>query len=99
VIKRWWTSWRLLKSGSSRPNEWRYGAGAEAHGGGNGVISFFLSFIFHLSRGTKGSGGELRHLAGSPGGGGDIRSCHTLVRVNTVWINNNKRANGLQLFL
>jgi hypothetical protein len=29
-------------------------------------------------------GGELRHLAGSPGGGGVIRSCHTLVRVNTV---------------
>jgi len=69
-------------------NEWRYGGGAEAHGGGNGFISFFLSFflsfIFHLPAGTKGSGGELRHLAGSPGGGGDIRSCHTLVRVNTV---------------
>jgi len=32
----------------------------------------------------EGSGGELRHLAGSPGGGGGIRSCHTLVRVNTV---------------
>jgi hypothetical protein len=43
-----------------------------------------LSFNFHLSAGMKGSGGELRHLAGSPGGGGGIRSCHTLVRVNTV---------------
>ena len=32
----------------------------------------------------KGSGGELRHLAGSPGGGGDIGSCHTLIRVHTV---------------
>jgi len=32
-------------------------------------FSFFL-FIFLLSAGTKGSGGELRHLAGSPGGGG-----------------------------
>jgi len=33
-------------------------------------ISFYLlSFIFHLSAGTKGSG-VLRHLAGSPGGGG-----------------------------
>jgi hypothetical protein len=78
-------------SGSSRPNEWRYGAGAEADsgagGGGNGLISFlfyFLSFIFHLSAGIKVAGGELRHLAGSPGGGGGIRSCHTLVRVNTV---------------
>jgi len=43
-----------------------------------------LSFNFHLSAGMKGSGGELRHLAGSPGGEGGIRSCHTLVRVNTV---------------
>ena len=43
-----------------------------------------LSFIVQLSAGTKGSGGELRHLAGSLGGGGIIRSCHTLVRVNTV---------------
>jgi len=43
-----------------------------------------LSFSFHLSAGMKGSGGELRHLAGSPGGGGGIRSCHTLVRVHTV---------------
>jgi hypothetical protein len=36
-------------------------------------------------KGMKGSGGgELRHLASSPGGGESIRSCHTLVRVNTV---------------
>jgi len=35
-------------------------------------------------RGRRVAGGELRHLAGSPGGGGVIRSCHTLVRVNTV---------------
>ena len=64
-----------------------FGAGVEADsgagGGGNGFISFYL-FIFYLSAGTKGSGGKLRHLAGSPGGGGVIRSCHTLVRVNTV---------------
>jgi hypothetical protein len=26
-----------------------------------------------LSRGRRVAGGELRHLAGSPGGGGDIR--------------------------
>jgi hypothetical protein len=79
VIKRWWTSWRLLKSGSSRLNEWRDGAGTEADSGagsgGSGHISlrflflFFpfcsgLSFSFHLSAGMKGSGGELRHLAG-----------------------------------
>jgi len=43
-----------------------------------------LSFSFHLSAGMKGSGGELRHLAGYPGGRGDIRSCHTLIRVHTV---------------
>jgi len=51
-----------------------------------GLYLFFsvLSCIFHLSAGMKGSGGELRHLTGSPGGGGGIRSCHTLVRVNTV---------------
>jgi len=75
VIKRWWTSWRLLKSGSSRPNEWRDGAGTEADSGAgsgdSGLISFLffsvlvcLSFSFHLSAGMKGSGGELRHLAG-----------------------------------
>jgi len=60
-----WTSWRLLTSGSSRPNEWRYGAGAEADSGagsgGSGLISFLfcsgLSFSFHLSAGMKGSGG------------------------------------------
>jgi len=48
------------------------------------LSSIYLSFTFHLSAGTKGSGGELRHLAGSPGGRGVIRSCPTLVRVNTV---------------
>ena len=29
-------------------------------------------------------GGERHHLAGSPGTGGDIGSCHTLIRVHTV---------------
>ena len=42
-------------------NEWRYGGGAEAHGGGNGFISFFLSF-YHLSfigqRGRRVAGGS-----------------------------------------
>jgi len=43
------------------------------------------SFAFHLSKGTMGSRWELRHLAGSPGGGGGVsRLCHTLIRVNTV---------------
>jgi hypothetical protein len=38
-----------------------------------------------LSQGTMGSRWELRHLAGSPGGGRDVyRLCHTLIRVNTV---------------
>jgi len=49
-----------------------------------------------IIRGWRVAGGELRHLAGSPGGGGGIRSCHTLVRVNTVWINNN---NNLSLLM
>ena len=32
-----------------------------------------------------GSRWELRHLTGSPGGGGGVsRLCHTLIRVNTV---------------
>jgi len=35
--------------------------------------------------GTMGSRWELRHLAGSPGGGGGVfKLCHTLIRVNTV---------------
>ena len=45
-------------------------------------LSFFLSFFlvlfdflspFICQRGRRVAGGELRHLAGSPGGGGDIR--------------------------
>jgi hypothetical protein len=32
----------------------------------------------------QGSGGELRHLAGQPGGGGEIMSCHTPLTVHTV---------------
>jgi hypothetical protein len=31
-----------------------------------------LCFSFHLSKGTMGSGWELRHLAGSPGGGDSV---------------------------
>ena len=42
------------------------------------------SFAFYVSKGTMSSRWELRHLAGSPGGGGDIGSCHTLIRVHTV---------------
>jgi len=45
-------------------------------------LFYLLSFICH--RGQRVAGGELRHLAGSPGCSGVIRSCHTLVRVNTV---------------
>jgi len=79
--------------------EW-YGAGAKADpgawSGGSGrlhsspVISvlFGLRVVdhlsFHLSAGINGSGRELRYLAGSPGGAGDIESCHTLIRVHTV---------------
>ena len=60
------------------------------------IVSLFslISFVlfnclrllgFPLSKGTMGSRWELRHLAGSPGGGGVVfRLCHTLIRVNTV---------------
>jgi len=50
------------------------------------LISFVLLnlFGFHVAKGTMGSRLELRHVAGSPGGGGDIGSCHTLIRVHTV---------------
>jgi hypothetical protein len=55
VIKRWWTSWRLLKSGSSRPNEWRDGAGTEADSRAYifsflffSVLVFLLAFICQL---------------------------------------------------
>jgi len=37
-------------------------------------IHSFLSFFFLLSAGTKGSGWELPHLTGSPGGGGALDS-------------------------
>jgi len=45
AAKRRWTSWRLLKSGCSRPDEGGYGAGAEADseaGSGSGRIPPFL---------------------------------------------------------
>jgi len=57
-------------------------------------ILVFLSFSlasrvhmidFPLSQGTMWSQWELRHLAGSPGGGvGVFRFCHTLISVKTV---------------
>jgi hypothetical protein len=68
--------------------EWAQGLGLRSGFGGSGVIpflfSFFLSFflsvllsVFLLSfisqQGRRVAGGELRHLAGSPAGGGDIR--------------------------
>jgi len=57
------------------------GLGLGGGAGGNGVILFFLSFLFLFvflssficQRGRRVAGGELRHLAGSPRGGGDIR--------------------------
>jgi len=38
----------------------------------------------NLVRGRRVAGVEPRHLAGQPGGGGGLRGCHTLSRVNTV---------------
>ena len=78
-------------SGSFRPSEVAVGSGLRAQGSGAAgavtglYLSFCLSFIFHLSTGTKGSGG------GAPPSSrfarrrrGLSRSCHTLIRVNTV---------------
>jgi hypothetical protein len=83
VMVFWWP----LRSGNIRPTEGAVWSGLSAWGlgggaGGNGIILLFLSFflilfVFHLSFicqwGRRVAGGELRHLAGSPGGGGDIR--------------------------
>jgi len=58
------------------------GSGLRSGRGGDGVIPFFLSFCLSLiislslnfsficQRGRRVAEGELRHLAGSPGGGG-----------------------------
>jgi len=36
------------------------------------LLSLFLSvFVYCIKRGRGAAGGELRHLAGQPGGGGD----------------------------
>jgi len=97
ATNRWWTSWRLLKSGRSRLTEWRYGAGVESDSGAGGsgswfISSYLLSFIFYLSAGTKGSG------RGAPPSSrlarrlrGLFKSCHTLGRVNIVWLNNKQQ--------
>jgi len=55
------------------------------------VVSLFVdivwssqSFCFScVSQRMMGSRWELRHLAGSRRAGGDIGSCHTLIRVHT----------------
>jgi hypothetical protein len=43
-----------------------------------------LNFHIYITGDERVAGWELRHLAGSPGGGGGIRSCHSLIRVHTV---------------
>jgi len=57
-FKRWWTSWWLLKLGSSRPNEWRKESGKEADssaGSGSSrhisflIVSFSFSFLLFWS--------------------------------------------------
>ena len=67
-----------------------FGPGAVSLSFRRSLCSLFLSnrahlIDFPLSQGTVGSRWELRHLAGSPGGGGGVfKLCHTLIRVNTV---------------
>jgi len=58
------------------------------------VISLNTQFstrIFICQRGLRVPGGELRHLAGSPGAGGGIRPCYTRRRVHTVSIKETNR--------
>ena len=80
-----------MKDGMEQAQRLTQGRGAAAVA----VYLLFFSFlfwrglvdclIFSFVSGDEGyRGGELRHLAGSPGGGGDIGSCHTLIRVHTV---------------
>ena len=60
-------------------------------GGGNGFIPFFV-FIFLLSAGTTGSeGGAPLSSQLTRRRRGLLRSCHTLMTVNTVWLNNNNK--------
>ena len=61
--------------------KWRYGAGSGLRAQGSGAAMavmgytfFFLSFSYDsFFNGDKDFGGELCHLAGSPGGGGDYQ--------------------------
>ena len=94
VTQRWWSSWLALRSGSSHQSKWR-SKGVEI-GGSLAFVDLFccgsiLSFSFPLSKGTMGSSWELCHLTGLPGGRGVVdRHCHARIRVNTVWIKQNK---------
>jgi len=64
-------------------------------------LSVFLSlfqFVSHLSMGTKGSGG------GAPPSSrlarrrrGLLRSCHTLIRVNTVWLKQKQKKTAVRM--
>jgi len=51
---------------------------------GISLNSQLSTFTFICQRGCRVAGGELRHLAGSPGGGGGIRVLSYSSRVHTV---------------
>ena len=65
---------------------WRSGIAPESIGGvyGHNAMGSNPSASPPVWRGQRVAGGELRHLTGLPGGGGDMGLCHTLIRVHTV---------------
>ena len=88
VTWRWWTSWRPCTSESSRQGEvWRL----ERPG-----FLFSSSFTFFCQRGQRVVGrSSAIQLARLEGEG--IRACHTLARVNSVWIPNNNNWDTMSL--
>ena len=79
---------------------WRSGTAPESIGGvhGHNAMGSNPSASPPVWWGQRVAGGELHHLTGLPGGGGDmgIWGCHTQIRVHTVWIKQ-KKPNDLEL--
>jgi len=86
----------ILRGGTLRLAPWYSGVASESMGGvyrrnamGWNPITSHL-----LWRGQNEVGGELHHLTCSPWCDGDMGLCHTLIRVHTVWIKQNKYKAG-----